>query len=66
MGDTSIDRVADASLSLIGNGDDGLTSVVDGEVREELGDVARAKHLVDGREPCRALLGAEVRREYAV
>jgi hypothetical protein len=62
----SVDGVAEPGLRLVGDGDDGLAAVGDGEVREQLGGVAGAEHLVDGGEPGRALVGAEVGREHAL
>lgn len=66
MGNATINGVTDPGLGLIGNGNDGLATVVDGEVEEEFGHVASPKHLMYGGEPGGALLRAEIWGEYAI
>ena len=66
LGDAAVDGVAEPGLRLVGDGDDGLAAVGLGQVREQLGGVACAEDLVDGREPGRALVRAEVGREDAL
>lgn len=66
MGDAAIDGVSDSGLSFVGNGDDGFAAVGHRHVQQQLRHVAGAEHLVDGGEPRRPLLRAEVRGEHAV
>jgi len=65
VGDAAVDGVAQPGLRLVGDGDGGLRAVGERQVREKLGHVAGAEHLVDGGEVRRALLVAEVGREDA-
>lgn len=64
-GDAAVDRVAEAGMGLEADGDDGVEALVGGDVEEQLGDVARAEHLVHRREVRRSLLRVEERREDA-
>lgn len=64
-GDATVDRVGEPSLSLVGNGDDGIVAAVGRDVQQELGHIAGTEHLVNRGEPGRALVRPEVRGEYA-
>nr|GLL40678.1 hypothetical protein BHE74_00054844 [Ipomoea trifida] len=59
MGDAAVDGVAEAGLSFVADGDDGVEPLVDRNVEEELGDVAGAEHLVHRREMGGPLLGVK-------
>lgn len=65
MSDATIDGVSEASLSLVANGDDSVETLVDGNMKEEFGDVAGSEDLVNCSEVGSALLGVEIRGEYA-
>lgn len=64
--DATIDRISNPSLSLVSNGDNGLSPVLYREMNQKLRDVAGPEHLVYSRELRSPLLRAEVRGEYAV
>ena len=65
MGDAAVDRVAEPSLGLVADGDDGVEALVRRDLEQQLGHVAGAEHLVHRREVRRALLRVEVGREDA-
>ena len=65
MGDAAIDGIADAGLSFVADGDDGVEPSVSGDVEEELGSVACTENLVNGGEMSCPLFRIEVRSEDA-
>jgi len=65
VGDAAVDGVAEPSLGLVADGDDGVEALVRRDLEQQLGHVAGAEHLVHGREVRRALLRVEVGREDA-
>ena len=65
MGDAAIDGVSEPSLSLVANSDDGVEPFVDGNMAEQLGNVAGSEHLVDRRKVGCALLRIKIRCKYA-
>jgi hypothetical protein len=66
VGDAAVDGVAQPGLGLVGDGGRRLAPVGGGHLLQQLGRVAGAEHLVDGRELRRPVLGAEVGREHAL
>lgn len=62
----TVDRVPQPGLGLVSDGDDRLATGGLRHVQQQLRRVAGAENLVDGGEPRRPLLGAEVGREDAV
>ena len=65
MRHTTPDGISDPGLRLVGDGDGSRTAAAHRQVREELGDVAGAEHLVHGREMDLGLIVAEVGCKYA-
>lgn len=65
MRNAAVDGVPDASLCFIANGDNGVESLVGGYAQEELGHIARTKHLVHRCE-MRPALRIEVWGEDAI
>lgn len=63
---TTTNRVSDPSLSFIRDRGRSRAAAADGQVGEELGDVAGSEHLVHGREVGFGVVVPKVRREYAV
>jgi hypothetical protein len=66
VGDAAVDGVAQPGLRLVGDGGRRLAPVGGGHLLQQLGRVAGAEHLVDGRELRRPVLGAEVGSEHAL
>lgn len=65
MSDASINRVADAGLSFVTDGEDRILPPVHGDAGKELRNVTRPEYLVDGSEMGRALLRIKVGSEHA-
>lgn len=65
VADAAKDRVSESCLGLIGEWVDCITSEFEGDLVEDLGDVASAKNLVHVGELL-GLIGSEIRREGAV
>lgn len=65
MGDAAVDRVPEASLSLVTYGDHRIEAFVDGDMAEQLGNIAGSEDLVHRRKVGCTLLRIEIRREYA-
>lgn len=65
VSDASINGITKASLCLVADGDDGVKTLVSGDVEQQLGDVAGTENLVHRREVRRALLRVKVGREDA-
>lgn len=65
VGDAAVNRVLEASLRLVGDGERSLRAIGSREVSEELGGIARTKDLMDGCKVCCPLLMAEVGGENA-
>jgi len=61
----SVDRVKEASLGLIGERQDCIVAVLEGELLEDLAYIASTKHLVDFGELL-GLVAPKVGCEYAV
>lgn len=64
-GDATINRVGEACLSLIADSEDSIVAAVGRDVHEKFGDVAGAKHLVDGSKASSPLIGAKMGSEDA-
>ncbi|RWW39789.1 hypothetical protein BHE74_00054844 [Ensete ventricosum] len=65
VSNATVDGVAEPCLGLVADSNDSVVPLVGRDVQEELRRVAGTEHLVHRREARRALLGVEVRREYA-
>lgn len=65
VADAAKDRVSESCLGFIGEWVDCIASEFEGDLVEDLGDVARAKNLVHVGELL-GLIGSEIRREGAV
>lgn len=64
MRNAAIDRVLNPGLSFVGDGHSSLTTVRQGEIGEEFGDIASTKHLVNCSKMGCTLLMAEVRCKH--
>ncbi|WVY96424.1 hypothetical protein V8G54_028575 [Vigna mungo] len=66
MGDTTVNRVSDASLGFVSDCDHCLKTIVIWYTHEQLGNVASSENLMNGCESSRSLFGAKVGCKDAV
>ena len=65
MRDAAINRILHSSLRLVGNGNRGLAAMLHRQVREKLGDITRAEHLMNSCKMYCPLVVAKIRSENA-
>lgn len=65
VSNAAMNGITDSCLSFIGNGENGIEPIGEGQMQQHFGSIASSEHLVDGCESRRAMLRPKMRRKYA-